>query len=130
MLAVYEIFQTFKNGVSINYNNSITWGKKSLHVTPTDWLSLSEVTVCFSERSKRRTKSLLNTNHPQWNQSFVYQPVRRQDLKSRVLEVTVWDYDRFGANEFLGEMMRRPAAKQIFTESAERCPSPAQICTK
>eukprot|EP00090_Calanus_glacialis_P042916 TRINITY_DN7603_c0_g1_i1.p1 TRINITY_DN7603_c0_g1~~TRINITY_DN7603_c0_g1_i1.p1 ORF type:complete len:956 (-),score=223.25 TRINITY_DN7603_c0_g1_i1:635-3502(-) len=57
-----------------------------------------------SERSKRRTKTLANTNHPRWNQSFVYAPIKRSELRSRVLEVTVWDYDRFGANEFLGEV--------------------------
>ncbi|XP_023346790.1 regulating synaptic membrane exocytosis protein 1 [Eurytemora carolleeae] len=57
-----------------------------------------------SERSKRRTKTLANTNHPRWNQSFVYLAIRRRDLRSRILEVTVWDYDRFGANEFLGEV--------------------------
>ena len=56
----------------------------------------------FSERSKRRTKTLANTNHPRWNQSFVYSNVGRDELRQRVLEVTVWDYDRFGANEFLG----------------------------
>ena len=58
--------------------------------------------LSFSERSKRRTKTLANTNHPRWNQSFVYSNVRRDELRQRVLEVTVWDYDRFGANEFLG----------------------------
>lgn len=57
-----------------------------------------------SERSKRRTKTLANTNHPRWNQSFVYSGVRKRDLRSRILEVTCWDYDRFGANEFLGEV--------------------------
>merc|ERR1719347_1628617 len=57
-----------------------------------------------SERSKRRTKTLANTNHPRWNQSFVYSPIKRGQLRTRVLEVTVWDYDRFGANEFLGEV--------------------------
>ena len=56
------------------------------------------------ELSKRRTKTLVNTCSPQWNQSFVYPGIRPVDLRSRVLEVTVWDYDRFGANEFLGEV--------------------------
>jgi hypothetical protein len=56
------------------------------------------------ELSKRRTKTLVNTCSPQWNQSFVYPGIRPTDLRSRVLEVTVWDYDRFGANEFLGEV--------------------------
>ncbi len=57
-----------------------------------------------SEKSKRRTKTVINTCTPIWNQSFVYSPLRPVDLRSRVLEVTVWDYDRYGANEFLGEV--------------------------
>lgn len=46
----------------------------------------------------------MNSCHPQWNQSFIYAGFRPQELRSRVLEVTVWDYDRFGSNEFLGEI--------------------------
>ncbi|XP_039275187.1 regulating synaptic membrane exocytosis protein 2-like, partial [Nilaparvata lugens] len=58
-----------------------------------------------SEKSKRRTKTLANTNDPKWNQSFIYTSVRRADLKLRIVEVTVWDYVRFGANDFLGEVL-------------------------
>lgn len=58
-----------------------------------------------SEKSKRRTKTLANTNEPCWNQTFVYSGLRRADLKMRVLEVTVWDYVRYGANDFLGEVL-------------------------
>lgn len=58
-----------------------------------------------SEKSKRRTKTLANTNEPCWNQTFVYSGLRRQDLKMKVLEVTVWDYVRYGANDFLGEVL-------------------------
>ncbi|XP_040583869.2 LOW QUALITY PROTEIN: regulating synaptic membrane exocytosis protein 2-like [Lepeophtheirus salmonis] len=57
-----------------------------------------------SESSKRRTKTLGNTNNPNWNQSFVFTNIEAYELASRVLEVTIWDYDRFGANEFLGEV--------------------------
>ena len=57
-----------------------------------------------SEKSKRRTKTISNTNNPSWNQSFVYSPIRITELTSRILEVTVFDFDRFGANEFLGEV--------------------------
>nr|CAD7439312.1 unnamed protein product [Timema bartmani] len=58
-----------------------------------------------SEKSKRRTKTLANTNDPKWNQTFIYSSVRRADLKLRILEVTVWDYVRYGANDFLGEVV-------------------------
>ncbi|CAG0894275.1 unnamed protein product [Darwinula stevensoni] len=58
-----------------------------------------------SERSKRRTKTLANTCNPKWRQTFVYSPLRRAELRSRTLHVTVWDYDRYGVNDFLGEVM-------------------------
>lgn len=38
-----------------------------------------------------------------WNQTFVYSGLRRADLRQRALEITVWDYVRYGANNFLGE---------------------------
>ena len=38
------------------------------------------------------------------NQSFIYSGIRPPELRSRFLEVTVWDYDRYGSNEFLGEI--------------------------
>lgn len=57
-----------------------------------------------SEKSKRRTKAVANTLDPRWNQSFYYCPLRRPDLKNRSLEITVWDYDRYGANDFVGEV--------------------------
>ncbi|XP_054271567.1 regulating synaptic membrane exocytosis protein 2-like [Macrosteles quadrilineatus] len=58
-----------------------------------------------SEKSKRRTKTLANTNDPKWNQSFVYSSIRRADLKLRIVEITVWDYVHYGTNHFLGEVM-------------------------
>ncbi|XP_076330030.1 regulating synaptic membrane exocytosis protein 2-like [Tachypleus tridentatus] len=58
-----------------------------------------------SEKSKRRTKTIANASEPKWNQTFVYSPLRRSDLKTRSLEITVWDYDRYGANDFLGEVV-------------------------
>ncbi|XP_034824038.1 regulating synaptic membrane exocytosis protein 1 isoform X2 [Maniola hyperantus] len=58
-----------------------------------------------SEKSKRRTKTLANTLEPRWNQTFVYCGIRITDLKKRTLEVTVWDLNRYGPNDFLGEVL-------------------------
>ena len=57
-----------------------------------------------SEKSKRRTKTIGGSCDPHWNQPFVYCPLRRAELKTRALEISVWDYDRFMANDFLGEV--------------------------
>ena len=56
-----------------------------------------------SEMSKRRTKTIHNCNNPLWSQTFLYGNIQWAELQSRLLEVTVWDFDRFGANDFLGE---------------------------
>ncbi|KAJ8734085.1 hypothetical protein PYW07_014636 [Mythimna separata] len=58
-----------------------------------------------SEKSKRRTKTLANTLEPRWNQNFIYCGIRITDIKRRTLEVTVWDLNRYGPNDFLGEIL-------------------------
>ncbi|CAK1548276.1 unnamed protein product [Leptosia nina] len=58
-----------------------------------------------SEKSKRRTKTLANTLEPRWNQTFVYCGIRFSDIKKRTVEVTVWDLNRYGPNDFLGEVL-------------------------
>lgn len=35
----------------------------------------------------------------------MFQDVARLELQNKVLEITVWDYDRFKANDFLGELI-------------------------
>ncbi len=63
-----------------------------------------------------------NTLNPQWNQSFIFSPLRPHDLRGRALEVTVWDNDRLGANEFLGEVtldLTDLAGQQYLHENGE-----------
>ncbi|XP_041361301.1 regulating synaptic membrane exocytosis protein 2-like isoform X3 [Gigantopelta aegis] len=57
------------------------------------------------EKSKRRTKTIANTIEPTWNQTFIYYAVKESDMRDRLLEITVWDYDRIGASDFLGEVL-------------------------
>ena len=58
----------------------------------------------FSEKSKRRTKTVAGSLEPKWNQTFIYSAMKRVDIQSRALEVTVYDYDRIGSGEYVGEV--------------------------
>ena len=53
--------------------------------------------------SKHKTTCANNTLDPVWNEQFEYKYVALEELRtSRVLELTVWDYDRRGCNDFIG----------------------------
>uniref|UniRef100_A0A0N4ZPV7 C2 domain-containing protein n=1 Tax=Parastrongyloides trichosuri TaxID=131310 RepID=A0A0N4ZPV7_PARTI len=61
-----------------------------------------------SEKSRRQTAVLSESIVPVWNESFYYQNITENMLfgeQKRVLEVTVWDYDKYDANMFLGEVL-------------------------
>ncbi|XP_060080549.1 uncharacterized protein LOC132559931 [Ylistrum balloti] len=55
--------------------------------------------------NKRRTKHISKTLCPEWYQTVVFQDLHREELQYKTLEITVWDYDRFKANDFLGEVI-------------------------
>ncbi|NWQ73653.1 PCLO protein, partial [Columbina picui] len=54
---------------------------------------------------KRRTKYVQKSLNPEWNQTVIYKNISSEQLKKKTLEVTVWDYDRFSSNDFLGEVL-------------------------
>ena len=60
-----------------------------------------------SEKSKRRTRALASTLEPRWNQTFLYSHLRRSELRSRFLEITVWDSDRLDTGRLIGEVRGR-----------------------
>ncbi|XP_013412341.1 uncharacterized protein LOC106175070 isoform X3 [Lingula anatina] len=60
-----------------------------------------------NSENKRRTDYVRKTLNPQWHQSFVFFHLPREELPQRTLEITVWDYDRFKPNDFLGEVLLR-----------------------
>ncbi|KAK3610547.1 hypothetical protein CHS0354_008982 [Potamilus streckersoni] len=55
--------------------------------------------------NKRRTKYISRTLNPEWHETVVFHNIHPEELKYKTLELTVWDYDRFKANDFLGEVV-------------------------
>ncbi|CAD6189336.1 unnamed protein product [Caenorhabditis auriculariae] len=58
-----------------------------------------------SEKSRRQSAVLAETLLPVWNDIFYYNGLTEPMVLQRVIEVTLWDYDKFGANSFLGETL-------------------------
>ncbi|XP_039210547.1 protein piccolo isoform X4 [Crotalus tigris] len=58
-----------------------------------------------SVENKRKTKYLQKSLNPEWNQTVIYKSIFMEQLKKKTLEVSVWDYDRFSSNDFLGEVL-------------------------
>ncbi|CAL8071989.1 unnamed protein product [Orchesella dallaii] len=56
-----------------------------------------------SEKWKRRTRAMQQTRDPRWNQTCVFAPIRLSEIRSRFLHVTVWDNERAGNIDYLGE---------------------------
>uniref|UniRef100_A0A8D0GF81 Synaptotagmin-like protein 5 n=1 Tax=Sphenodon punctatus TaxID=8508 RepID=A0A8D0GF81_SPHPU len=55
-----------------------------------------------SRQSKRKTKIKSNTANPEFNETLKY-VISHTQLETRTLQLSVWHYDRFGRNSFLGE---------------------------
>lgn len=58
----------------------------------------------FSQENKRRTKHISKNLNPVWDHTVLYGNMHREELQYKMLEFTVWDYDRFKANDFLGQV--------------------------
>uniref|UniRef100_UPI00398EF009 synaptotagmin-like protein 5 isoform X2 n=1 Tax=Pristiophorus japonicus TaxID=55135 RepID=UPI00398EF009 len=56
-----------------------------------------------SRQSKRKTKLKSNTTNPVFNETLKY-VISHTQLETRTLQLSVWHYDRFGRNSFLGEV--------------------------
>ncbi|NXD48025.1 SYTL5 protein, partial [Corvus moneduloides] len=54
-------------------------------------------------QSKRKTKIKSNSTNPEFNETLKY-VISHSQLETRTLQLSVWHYDRFGRNSFLGEV--------------------------
>uniref|UniRef100_A0A8B9J6Q1 Synaptotagmin-like 4 n=1 Tax=Astyanax mexicanus TaxID=7994 RepID=A0A8B9J6Q1_ASTMX len=56
-----------------------------------------------SRQSKKKTATKSKTINPTYNETLKYS-ISRSQLMTRTLQLSVWHYDRFGRNAFLGEV--------------------------
>ena len=65
-----------------------------------------------SSSGKRKTSVVMNNRNPVWDEQFSYEKVILEEIvRERVLEVTVWDFDKKG-NSFVGGLRLGPAPGQ------------------
>uniref|UniRef100_A0AAZ3PGH6 Protein piccolo n=1 Tax=Oncorhynchus tshawytscha TaxID=74940 RepID=A0AAZ3PGH6_ONCTS len=55
--------------------------------------------------NKRRSKQAGQSLNPEWNQTVIYKNIHLEQLRKKLLEVSVWDYDKSSSNDFLGEVL-------------------------
>ncbi|KAM9401768.1 protein piccolo isoform 6-T6 [Salvelinus alpinus] len=58
-----------------------------------------------SAENKRRSKQAGQSLNPEWNQTVIYKNIHLEQLRKKLLEVSVWDYDKCSSNDFLGEVL-------------------------
>ncbi|XP_047128567.1 uncharacterized protein LOC100208668 isoform X7 [Hydra vulgaris] len=56
-----------------------------------------------SKSTKKKTTHKRKTLNPQWNETIKYK-LSKDELLEKVLQVSIWNHDRFGRNDFLGEV--------------------------
>jgi Ca2+-dependent lipid-binding protein len=57
-----------------------------------------------SGSSKRKTAVKAKTLEPIFNETFTYELHAASDISNRSIWLSVWDHDKLGKNEFLGEI--------------------------
>ena len=63
-----------------------------------------------SVKGKRKTGVIKNNLNPVWEERFTYEKVTLEELsKERVLEVTIWDFNKGSSNERMGGVRLGPA---------------------
>ena len=58
-----------------------------------------------SAESRRKTRCVPRTLHPEWHQTVMFMNVEQKMLSEHLIEVSVWDHDKFLPDQFLGEIL-------------------------
>ena len=47
----------------------------------------------------------MQTLNPEWKETFTFQSIDPNEIHHKQIEITVWDWDRLSADDFLGEVI-------------------------
>jgi hypothetical protein len=64
--------------------------------------------------NQRQTRYFSKTCDPEWNTTMVYENVSPEELSTRYLEVTAWNYDVYNRNHSLGGVLLNLAGKNVY----------------
>ena len=84
---------------------------------------------------KQKTPVVKNSVNPTWNHNLVFDSVDAMELADRSLELTVWDHEKLGTNEFLGGARLNLGLGQslfrmiVFIDMKQVSPSLDALCT-
>ncbi|XP_078729855.1 rabphilin-3A-like [Lampetra fluviatilis] len=70
-----------------------------------------------SKANKLRSKTVKHTLNPEWNERLTYHGITDEDILKKTLQVSVFDQDRIGHNEFIGET--RVALRRLSPQQAK-----------
>ncbi|XP_055347063.1 synaptotagmin-C-like [Paramacrobiotus metropolitanus] len=54
---------------------------------------------------KYRTRHIQQNLNPEWKETFTFQGIDPNEIHHKKIEITVWDWDRLSADDFLGEVI-------------------------
>ncbi|XP_030841293.1 regulating synaptic membrane exocytosis protein 1 isoform X2 [Strongylocentrotus purpuratus] len=77
------------------------------------------VSVCLlpsrGPEDRQRSRYVPRTLTPEWNQSIIFRNLRHSQIRSRTIEVNVWDYDRSSTSEFMGQVILDLSDERLLT---------------
>jgi len=87
------------------------WGELEVHISRAhdlvakdeDGLSDPFVVACLGH-AKQRTPTIKNTLDPRWEETLCFEGLLGELVEKGPLLLTVWDYDAFSPNDFLGSL--------------------------
>jgi len=94
-------------------NVDIHEGKETVSVTVVEGKELAskdsnglsdpffEVSIPGFSRAKHKSKVIKETLNPKWNETFLF---KLDNTQAGKVNITVWDWDRIGTNDFMGEI--------------------------